>query len=128
VGRPATLVHILNPVLAALLACPWHIVFTTAEWSQLADQVRLVGWQVERSPAHERLVHRAWWHRQSCSVIAPDFNRDEEEEDGSDRLYPAAASCPAPMLGCVPESVTTTLSPMAPTGPPPANLCRCLRC
>jgi hypothetical protein len=128
VGRPSTPIHVLTLLLTALLAWPWNVVLSTAESSQIALQARLGAVHAPETSQVLRVVHSRWWEQQSCSVIAPDFDRDEEEGDDGGPVSPTSGlltflTFPTPDL---PACTLTSLVLPAPTAAR-ERLCR-LRC
>jgi hypothetical protein len=79
VGRASFSLRALTLLVTALMAGPWNIVLSAAESSQVDGQVRALGVRPPGSPRVQRMVHFGCRDHQSCSVIAPDYDSDEEE-------------------------------------------------
>jgi hypothetical protein len=128
VGRPSASIHVLTLFLTALLAWPWNVVLSTAESSQIALQLRLVSIHALGSLRVQRILRHGWWNPQSCSVIAPDYDRDEEEgDDGIPLSLSSDLSAIEVFRGADPPASSPT-TPIFPAGTiPQEHLCR-LRC
>jgi hypothetical protein len=84
VGRSLASIHVVTLLLTALLAWPWNVVLLAAESIQIANQVRLETVHVQAKSRVQRILRFGRWNQPSCSVIAPDYDRDEEDgDDGS---------------------------------------------
>lgn len=100
-GRPSVVFHVLTLLMTALLAWPWNVILSSAESSQVASQHWLVPVPAFESMRGHRLLRSGWWDRQSCSVIAPDYDRDEGEGDDGGPLSLSSALSPVQVLAAI---------------------------
>jgi hypothetical protein len=128
-GRHSASIRSLTLVLTTLLAWPWNVVLSRAESLQIASQVRVSSLRTQPNPGVKRPARYRLLDQQSCSLDAPDFDRDEQEwdDDGS----PAAPDwSPVPIA----TLEWTTVAPCCvatgglPAGPGPRIHFCCLRC
>jgi hypothetical protein len=70
-------------MLAALLAWPWNVVLAAAESVSIATVVQYGTLHVQTKSLVHRLVRHGHWNSPNCTVIALDYDRDEEGDDGS---------------------------------------------
>ena len=101
---------------------------SSAESSQVAGQHRLVRVQALENARVHRLVRSGWWDRQSCSVIAPDYDRDEGEGDDGGPLSLSSALSPVQVVAATDCPGSPLESPVFRARiPPREHLCP-LRC
>jgi hypothetical protein len=128
VGRPFASVRIMTVLLTALLAWPWNVVLSAAESSQIAIQGRLGTLDVHGNLRVGRIVRHGWWNQPSCSVIAPDYDRDEQEGDDGGPFSISTVSTSIQVLSCEDPAAFADLSLVLPVRSiPREHLCR-LRC
>src|SRR6185437_8841184 len=128
VGRPSSSVHALSLVLIALLAWPWSVVLTVVESSQIAIQRRPGTTCAPDLSGIHRLVHHDNFTPQSRWVVAPDFDRDEEEGDDVSLLSPLSFIFPTQSLPDIDPSAFEQMFPVQPFRTPPREQPRHLRC
>jgi hypothetical protein len=126
--HPSVSFHVLTLVMTALIAWPWNVVLSAAESAQVAGQQTFVSVQAQQSAGGHRLLRCGWWNRQSCSVIAPDYDRDEEEGDDGGPLSVLAAPAAVLVLASTHGPGSALKSLVLPVWiPPREHLCP-LRC
>jgi hypothetical protein len=116
VGRPSLRPKVLTFALTMLLAWPWNVMLSAAESFQDARQDPLGIVYAQGNLRLDRLSRAGRDHPpQGRSVIAPDYDCDEEEGDDGSLASQAwdFASVPVPFRVELPEaSPSTRVSPV----------------
>ena len=127
-GRPTDTDHVLTFLLVALLAWPWNVALSAAEFSQSTTQSRFESARFSGGSGLRNLVRIGRSSHAGSPVIAPDYDRDEEMEDGGGVSSLSPVPAPARVVAGVVPWAHAVLFAVTPIGAVPREArCR-LRC